>query len=63
MAGFGIALRGLGKALKKLSNNKKLKDKTGVFSTGAVTGIVLGEANTPTKPREKFNPKTRKSKP
>jgi hypothetical protein len=59
MAGLGIALRGLGKALK----SKKARDKFGLFSTGAVTGIVLGEANTPTKPRKKFNPKTRKSKP
>ena len=59
MAGFGIALRGLGKALK----SKKARDKFGLFSAGAVTGSVLSEANTPTKPRKKFNPKTRKSKP
>jgi hypothetical protein len=51
MAGLGIALRGLGKALK----SKKARDKFGLFSTGAVTGIVLGEANTPTKPRKKLN--------
>jgi len=59
MAGFGIALRGLGKALK----SKKARDKFGLFSAGAVTGSVLSEANTPTKPRKKLNPKTRKSKP
>lgn len=59
MAGLGIALRGLGKALK----SKKARDKFGLFSAGAVTGSVLSEANTPTKPRKKFNPKTRKSKP
>jgi hypothetical protein len=44
MAGLGIALRGLGKALKKISKNKKVQDNTGLFSTGAVTGIVLNEA-------------------
>ena len=60
MAGLGIALRGLGKALK----SKKARDKFGLFSAGAVTGSVLGEATTvKTKPRKKFNPKTRKSKP
>ena len=93
MAGLGIALRGLGKAVKKgiskisnmsdknagtitmtgvgaavvgggeLLKSKKAKDRFGLFSAGAVTGSVLGEANTPTKPRKKFNPKTRKSKP
>jgi|TARA_R100000149_G_C5735662_1_gene52233 hypothetical protein len=60
MAGFGIALRGLGKALK----SKKARDKFGLFSVGAVTGNVLSEATTvKTKPRKKLNPKTRKSKP
>ena len=53
MAGLGIALRGLGKALKKLSKNKKLKDKTGLFSTGAVTGIITSEANKYTKNKKK----------
>jgi|32_taG_2_1085360.scaffolds.fasta_scaffold63204_3 hypothetical protein len=53
MAGFGIALRGLGKALKKLSKNKKLKDKTGLFSTGAVTGIVINEAGKHKKDKKK----------
>lgn len=40
----GKALRGFGKALKNVSNNKTLKNKTGLFSTGAVTGIALNEA-------------------
>ena len=57
MAGVGIALRGFGKALKKLTKSKKAKDRFGLFSAGAVTGSVLGEANTPTKPRKKFNSK------
>ena len=63
MAGVGIALRGFGKALKKFTKSKKAQDRFGLFSAGAVTGSVLSEANTPTKPRKKFNPKTRKSKP
>ena len=58
MAGFGIALRGLGKALK----SKKARDKFGLFSAGAVTGSVLGEANTPTKPRKKPNPRLKGKK-
>ena len=50
MAGFGIALRGLGKALK----SKKARDAFGLFSVGAVTGSLLGEATTKkTKPRKK----------
>lgn len=57
MAGFGIALRGLGKALKKFSKNKKVKDRFGLFSAGAVTGSVLSEANTPTKPKKKLKKK------
>ena len=63
MAGVGIALRGFGKALKKFTKSKKARDKFGLFSLGAVTGSVLGEANTPTKPRKKLNPRLRKSKP
>tara|TARA_R100000426_G_scaffold71853_1_gene49980 strand:- start:16 stop:198 length:183 start_codon:yes stop_codon:yes gene_type:complete len=60
MAGLGIALRGLGKALK----SKKARDKFGLFSAGAVTGSVLGEATTvKTKPRKKLNPRLKKSKP
>ena len=59
MAGFGIALRGLGKALK----SKKARDTFGLFSTGAVSGIFYERGKTPTKPRKKFNPRTSKSKP
>ena len=46
MAGVGIALRGFGKALKKLTKSKKAKDRFGLFSAGAVTGSLLGEATT-----------------
>jgi|TARA_Y100000022_G_C13085017_1_gene299525 hypothetical protein len=54
MAGFGIALRGLGKALK----SKKARDAFGLFSVGAVTGSLLGEATTKkTKPRKKLKKK------
>ena len=54
MAGIvGVALRGFGKALKNLSKNKKLKDKVGLFSTGAATGIVVNEASKPKKKKSK----------
>jgi|TARA_R100001460_G_scaffold85590_1_gene126871 hypothetical protein len=60
MAGVGIALRGFGKALKKLTKSKKAKDRFGLFSAGAVTGSLLGEATTvKTKPRKKFSPKSK----
>ena len=63
MAGVGIALRGFGKALKKLTKSKKAKDRFGLFSVGAVTGSVLGEATTvKTKPRKKFNPRLKGKK-
>ena len=59
MAGLGIALRGLGKALK----SKKARDKFGLFSVGAVTGNVLSEATTVrTKPRKKLNPRLKGKK-
>jgi len=63
MAGFvGIALRGFGKVLINLSKNKKLKDKVGLFSTGAATGIVVNEASKPKKKKpvtgqNKYGPK------
>ena len=63
MAGVGIALRGFGKALKKLTKSKKAKDRFGLFSVGAVTGSVLGEATTvKTKPRKKLNPRLKGKK-
>ena len=53
MAGLGIALRGLGKALKNISKNKKIQEGTGLFSLGIGTGMSLGYEGR--RPRKKSN--------
>jgi hypothetical protein len=63
MAGLGIALRGLGKAVKKgISKIGNMSDKTaGTITMTSVAGAVVGGGEA--LKRKKKNPRLRKSKP
>ena len=64
MAGLGIALRGLGKAVKKgISKINNMSDKTaGTITMTGVGAAVVGGGEL-LKRRKRKNPRLRKSKP
>ena len=64
MAGLGIALRGLGKAVKKgISKISNMSDKTaGTITMTGVGAAVVGGGEL-LKRRKRKNPRLRKSKP
>ena len=64
MAGLGIALRGIGKAVKKgISKISNMSDKTtGTITMTGVGAAVVG-AGELSKRKKRKNPRLRKSKP